>query len=467
MYIINHLYVYIKSSVKFKFPLSLFSKIMIDDVYLIIYYKKCTTFTASYNLIHHLTEDSYMKKKFTILPIFFTVFIDLLGLGIVIPILPAVIINPMANMLPINYDFALRTIIYGFLIASYPIMQFFGAPILGVLADKYGRKKILLVSLIGTLIGYLLFAIGILNGSIWLLFIGRMLDGFTGGNISIAQSAIADISDQTNKARNFGIIGMAFGLGFVIGPYIGGKLSDPTIVSWFSFDTPFWLAVILTGINIILVFMLFPETLKTPKIGKIDLLAGFKNIKKAIHNEKLRTIFIVIFLLTIGFNFFTQFFQVFLIGKFAFTQSQIGDLFAYMGLWIAVAQGAFLRPLSKKFSPEQIMSYSIVLLAMVFPLLLVPSKSIWIYVIIPFIAIFQGLTQPNGTAIVSGLSDETSQGEILGMNQSIVSLAQAIPPIIAGFLTTISMNLPTLFAAGSTLLAWVVFTIVFKKKKLT
>jgi len=409
----------------------------------------------------------YMKKKnLAMLAIFFTVFIDLLGLGIVIPVLPAVLLNPMSGVLPMTYDFSTRTIIYGFLIASYPIMQFFGAPILGVLADKKGRKKILLLSLVGTFLGYVLFAIGILEGNIWLLFAGRMIDGFTGGNISIAQSAIADISDKTNKARNFGMIGMAFGLGFVIGPYIGGKLSDPTIVSWFSFDTPFWLAVILTFVNIILVIRLFPETLKTIKEGHIDLLAGFKNIRKAIHNENLRTIFLVIFLLTIGFNFFTQFFQVFLIGKFQFNQSQIGDLFAYMGLWIAIAQGAFLRPLSKKFSPVSIMSISIILLALVFPILLVPTKSLWIYVIIPFIAIFQGLTQPNGTAIVSGLSDDTAQGEILGMNQSIVSLAQAIPPIIAGFLTTINMNLPTLFAAGTTLIAWLVFIFVFKKNKL-
>lgn len=403
------------------------------------------------------------KKSLTILPIFFTVFIDLLGLGIIIPILPAVILNPMAGLLPMDFSFSLRTIVYGFLIASYPIMQFFGAPILGVLADRMGRRKILLASLVGTLMGYVLFAIGIITQNIWLLFLGRAIDGFTGGNISIAQSAIADISDETNKAKNFGIIGMAFGLGFVIGPYIGGKLSDPSLVSWFSFDTPFWLAVILSAVNILLVLRLFPETLKVKKTGKIDPLAGMKNIRRAFGIKEMRTVFIVIFLLTIGFNFFTQFFQVFLIGKFQYNQSQIGDLFAYMGLWIAFAQGAVLRPLSKRFTPTTIMSYSIILLALVFPVLLIPNKAIWIYAVIPFIAILQGLTQPNSTAIVSSLSDRASQGEILGINQSIVSLAQAIPPILAGFLTTININLPTMFAAGTTALAWIVFVTMFKK----
>lgn len=409
----------------------------------------------------------FMKndKANPILPIFFTVFIDLLGLGIIIPILPAVILNPMAGMLPMDYDFSLRTIIYGFLIASYPLMQFFGAPMLGALADRMGRRKILLASLFGTLGGYLLIAIGILTQNIWLLFIGRAIDGFTGGNISIAQSAIADISDASNRAKNFGLIGMAFGLGFVIGPYLGGKLSDPSILSWFDFATPFWFAAVLTAINILMVLKRFPETLKNKKSGRIDPLAGIKNIRKAFEIKKMRTIFAVIFLLTVGFNFFTQFFQVFLVGKFQFNQSQIGDLFAYMGIWIAVAQGAFLRPLSKRFSPMKILSVSSILLAATFPFLLLPDQAGWIYVIIPFIAIFQGLTQPNSTAIVSSMSDRSSQGEILGINQSIVSLAQALPPILAAFLTTININLPTLFAAGSTLVAWIVFVFVFKRSK--
>ena len=163
-------------------------------------------------------------KKNAIIPIFFTVFLDLLGLGIVIPVLPAVILDPSAGLLPMSYAFATRTLIYGFLIASYPLAQFFGAPILGTLADKYGRKKLLLVSLLGTMFGYILFAMGIVTGNIFLLFGGRLIDGFTGGNISIAQSAIADISDETNKSRNFGLIGMAFGLVGLIADICNSRL---------------------------------------------------------------------------------------------------------------------------------------------------------------------------------------------------------------------------------------------------
>jgi len=406
------------------------------------------------------------NKKFSIGTIFFTVFLDLLGLGIIIPILPALLIDPIGGILPLEYSFSDRTLIFGFLIASYPLAQFFGAPILGSLADQKGRKKILTVSLIGTVVGYAIFILGILTSNLFLLFLGRIVDGFTGGNISIAQSAIADVSTEETKSRNFGLIGMAFGLGFIIGPYIGGKLSDSSIVSWFSYATPFYLTILLAIINVFLVMFNFSETLVTKRAVKVNLLTGFTNIKKAFTYKDLRVMFLVVFLLTVGFNFFTQFFQVFLFEKFKFTQSQVGDFFAYMGIWIAIAQGAVLRPLSKKFKPAKILSYSIVLLAISFPFLLIPHDRVWLYLIVPFIAIFQGLTQPNGTAIISNLVGSEKQGEILGINQSISSLAQAAPPIIAGFVTAINVNLPTWFAAISTLFAWLVFKGFFKGEKL-
>lgn len=407
------------------------------------------------------------KSKNSILPLFLTVFIDLLGLGIVIPILPMIILNPAAGLLPMDMSFSTRSIVYGFLIASYPIAQFFSSPILGALADEKGRKKILTLSLIGTLIGYLLFGIGIMQENIFLLFIGRILDGFTGGNISIAQSSIADISTKETKAKNFGLIGMAFGLGFVIGPYMGGKLADPSIVSWFNYATPFWFAAILTFLNIISVIFKFKETLVTKRKANLSLTTGIKNISQAFSIPNLRYVFFTVFFLTVGFNFFTQFFQVFLIGKFSFTQSQIGDLFAYMGIWIAVAQGGFQRPLSKKYKPSQILNYSAIFLAISLPVLLLPSKPIWIYAILPFIAIFQGLTQPNGTAIVSNQSDDSTQGEILGINQSVQSLAQAIPPIIAGFVTSINLSLPIILGSASILIGWLIFRNFYKENSVT
>jgi len=292
-----------------------------------------------------------------------------------------------------------------------------------------------------------------------------VLAGFTGGNISIAFSAIADISDANEKAKNFGLIGMAFGFGFIIGPFIGGKLSDPSIISWFNFATPFWFAALLSLMNILLVIKLFKETSKTSVHTKLSLLTGFRNIGKAFSMPNLRTIFVVIFLITFGFNFFTQFFQVYLIEKFSFTQSQIGDVFAYIGLWIAIAQGVVVRPVSARFKPEAILAFSILALSVILIVLLIPTDPFYIYLILPLMAIVNGLTFPTYTAIVSNLSGRESQGEIMGINQSIQSLGMAIPPIIAGLIAAIDIGLTLVVAGAITFIAWLVFVLFFGKTK--
>lgn len=403
--------------------------------------------------------------KYSIFPIFFTVFLDLLGLGIIIPILPAVLLDPIRGILPWNYPYNIRIILYGLLIAAYPISQFFGAPILGTLSDRMGRKKVLLLSLLGTLIGYIIFAAGIVKENVFMLFLGRLMDGFTGGNVSVAQSAISDISNERTKAKNFGLIGMAFGLGFVIGPYIGGKLSDPEIFEGFTYASPFYLSIILTTINIILVLFNFQETLLAKRYVKIDIFTGFRNIRRAFGYKNLRVMFLVVFLLNIGHNFFTQFFQVFLMGKFGFMQSKVGDFFAYMGLWIAVSQGLLIRPLSKRYSPASMLNVTMVAAAFILPLLLLPDKPVWLYMVVPFVAMIQGMNQPNTSAVISNLTKKDKQGEILGINQSMQSLAQSIPPMLAAFLASVNINLPILLSAISALLAWIIFTLFFIETK--
>ncbi len=396
--------------------------------------------------------------------IFFTVFMDLLGVGIAIPTTAVVLLNPHSGLLSPSVVFATRTFLLGLLIASYPLAQFFGAPILGALSDRFGRKKILTLSLLGTFVGYIFFASGILAHSLLLLFLSRIIDGFTGGNISIALSAMADISSDKDKPKNFGLVGMAFGLGFILGPYIGGKLSDPSIVSFFNLATPFWFAAFLSLVNILLVIKNLPETLKNKVHRPVSFTTGFKNLAKAMSMGNLRTLFTVVFLLTFGFSFFAQFFQVFLIQKFHYSQSQIGDLFAYIGLWIAITQGLLTRAISKKFSPTQILSVTILTLGLMFPLLLLPHKAIYLYFLLPFVAMSNGLTQPNSTTLISSLAESNSQGEILGISQSIQSLGMALPPLISGFIVSLNINLPILVACFCTLASWFVFTYSFKPK---
>lgn len=404
-----------------------------------------------------------------LIPVFLTVFIDLLGATLVLPILAPLFLDLQQGIWPIDIStlsnpakeipsiIRERTFIFGLLIASFPLAQFFGAPLLGAWADKAGRKRVLTISLIGTLIGYILFAIGVNQHWVWLLFAARILDGFTGGNISIAFSAISDVSTPETKTKNFGLIGMAFGLGFIIGPYIGGRLSDPNLVSWFNFETPFWFAAILCLVNIILVIRFFFETLKTPSTKPIDLLQGFRNIGAAVNKPHLRKIFLVVFLATFGFSIFTQFLQVFLIQKFSFSQSDIGDYFAFIGICIAITQGFITRLISKRLKPEMAVSIFMFTLAIALVLILFPGQSMYLYLLSPLIAVSQGVMSPNLQTIVSNSGGPQEQGEILGMNQSVQSLAQGIPPIVAGIVVSINIYLPITLSAAFTLMAWFAF----------
>src|SRR3989344_599966 len=255
-----------------------------------------------------MSDSSTIEKnnagKYAILPIFLIIFLDMIGFGIIIPLLAPLLLDPSVGLMP-GADLAARTFMLGLMVSIYPLAQFFGAPILGGLSDRSGRKKVLIISIAGTMLGYLVFGFGILTNNIWLMLFSRALAGFTGGNISIAFSAIADMSDAKSKVKNFGLIGMAFGFGFIIGPFIGGKLSDPSLVSWFDFATPFWFAALLSLLNILFVVKLFKETSTTRVNSKLSLMTGFKNIEKAFHLPDLRAIFLVIFLITFGFTFFT------------------------------------------------------------------------------------------------------------------------------------------------------------------
>ncbi len=401
------------------------------------------------------------RMKSALIPIILIVFLDILGMTIMIPVLAPIFLDKSTTILATDVSHSARTILLGFLLASYPIAQFFGAPIFGALSDRHGRRKILFLSMAGSLIGYVMFSSGLIIGSLAVLFASRIIDGFTGGNISVALSAIADISSKKSKTKNFGLIGAAYGAGLILGPFIGGVLSNSELVSWFNHSTPFLFAAVLTFINMLLLLKYFPETLKKRLETPISFFTGFENIRKAFRMPNLRTMFSVVFLIMLGFAFFTYFLPVFLIEKFNYDESLIGYLLAYLGLWIVLTQAFMIRPVSKRYSAEEILRLSLIALAISLFLITLPRRSITLYFIAPLVAIFTGLTMPSYNAIISNLGKEDSQGEILGINQSMQSLAQAIPLVIAGFVVAIHPELPTLIAAAATFIAWALFVVFF------
>ena len=391
--------------------------------------------------------------------IFITVFIDLLGIGIIIPVIPSIFYEEGSQFFTVDIDAQRKAMYYGILLACYPFMQFFGAPILGALSDRFGRKPVLMVSLIGTLIGYLLFAYSIVSHNLLLLFVSRMIPGFTGGNIAILTSSIADISDKESRTRYFGLIGMAFGIGFILGPTIGGVLSDNTVVPWFDHYVPFLFTAGLALVNFILVYFFFKETLVHKLQTSISPFKGVQNIFTSFSSPNLRAVFTVVFLISVGFTFYTQFFSVYLLEKFDFKEKEIGLLYGYIGVWLAIVQGVLVRYLSYRMPPKRILMGSLPLLALALGLVLLPTSGWMFYVVNPLIAIAYGITSPNVTSIVSSQADETLQGSILGINQSMLSLGQMITPVIGGVLVGINIHYPLIASATIIVLAAVIFYI--------
>jgi DHA1 family tetracycline resistance protein-like MFS transporter len=376
-----------------------------------------------------------MNKRNPLIIVFAIIFLDMLGVGVLIPVIPLLLGDPASSyyLLPPGWSIQQGYILLGLLTGIYPLMQFFATPILGQLSDKFGRKKILLFSLVGTLLGYLLFAYAILIRNIPLLFASRALDGLTGGNISVAQAVIADSTPPEKRARSFGMIGAAFGLGFIFGPYLGGKLSDPGILSWFTASTPFWFAAMLTSLNCLAVLFILPEThLSRDRNRPMEWKKALTNIRSALLMKKERHLFLSSFLFQGGFTFFTTFFGVYLINKFNFTQGNIGDFFAVVGIWIVIGQAVVVRMVAKRFKESSVLRVSLAATGVALLLYLLPNASWQLDLIVPFFAIFNGLTQANLSGLVSRSVGPEMQGRVLGILSGVQALAMAIPPMLSG-----------------------------------
>lgn len=403
--------------------------------------------------------------------VLFTVFLDVLGIGILLPVLPQLIFKIFE---PAGYSMNGSLIMLGWLTGIYPLMQFVATPILGQLSDRFGRKPLLGFSLAGTSVGYILFAIGIITKNIPLLFFARAFDGITGGNISVARAVIADSSPPQHRTRNFGLMGACFGFGFVIGPYLGARLASPNLSfyglfhtpQWFGPATPFWFTAILSAINMLLILFIMPETHKHINRGaKIIWTKSLENIRKAAAAPGLRTVFTSEFLFWGGFSFFTAFFQILLIEKLHFTPSNIGDYFAYIGIWMAVTQAVIVPILAKRFKNHQILRISFLGVGGALFLQLLPHNTTQLLLFSLGIPLFVGLTIANATTLVSLSAGREIQGEVLGIEASVQALAQSVPAIIAGYIATMGVNMPVIVAGSGVLAGGLLFNIFYRPSK--
>ena len=389
-------------------------------------------------------------KQHPMFPVFLVVFLGFVGFSLPFPIFaPLFLDSEKYHILPNSYSIEWRTLILGLSLATYPLGQFLGLPLLGQLSDHYGRKKILIVSLLGTLLSYILSALAILWGSLWLLLVSRFICGYTEGNFSIAQSIAADISHGNQRTKNFSIINIAVSLGFVFGPILGGKLSDPHILSWFNFTVPFWFAAFLSIFTIVVIVFQLPETHSQKKDRpkkKIHPFIGLSILHRNFSRLGMRTLYTISFLFFFGLFFFYQFYPTFLVRRYQYNASQIADVAAYIGVFLAATQIGIVHPLAKRMRPRTGVIIGALCLAPVLIILSFNKTLTGILITLPFATAFMSLSTTNLQTLVSHSAPQNIQGEVLGVNTSVQILGEFITCIIGGLMAgTALVGLPLVF----------------------
>ena len=369
---------------------------------------------------------SERRENFFLTPlgiVFTTVVIDLIGFGIVVPILPL-----WAE------DLGASGTVIGFLAASYSAMQFIFAPLLGRLSDRYGRRPVILISLLGSAVSS--FMIGFAN-SIILLFVARILNGISGASYSTAQAYVADITTKENRARGMGLIGAAFGIGFIIGPALGGlcALVDKRL--------PFFVSGALALANMAIAWKRLPETDRRPAAsgGRLAFL------RRAIADRTVGPLVVITFLGTFAFTGMETTFSLLGRRRFDFDLTKASLIFAFIGIVAAVLQGKLIGPIVDRMGERRVMNLGIVLTAAALGLLAVTTNVVALFPVAALLAA-SGLVFPTVTALVSKASSDDEQGAMLGVLASASGLARAIGPVAAGALFDWAIPAPYLVGAG-------------------
>jgi DHA1 family tetracycline resistance protein-like MFS transporter len=319
----------------------------------------------------------------------------------------------------------------GLLFASYSVMQLIFSPILGRLSDKHGRRPVLLVSIIGTGIGFLI--LGFAN-TLLLLFIGRILDGITGGNISTAQAYIADITTPEDRAKGMGLIGAAFGMGFVFGPAIGG------ILSHWGISVPFFFAAGLCFANALLLYLTLPETVRPDHPARVSAAGGrgLAQLIQSLRNPRLGFVLIIYFMFIVAFSIMTTSFSLFTMFRFGYDAQHTGYLFAYVGVLAVIVQGGLIGRLVKRFGEMPLVVVGAFLFAgSLFAVPFVGPEAGGLIALLVgggLFSIGNSLSSPSLTSLASKSVGPREQGSVLGVTQSVASLARAVGPALAAVL---------------------------------
>ncbi|HLP17624.1 MAG TPA: MFS transporter [Bacteroidota bacterium] len=376
-----------------------------------------------------------MKRQKLI--ILMTVLVDVIGFGIVIPILPFYV-----------SEFGASALMVTVLFATYSVCSFLSSPFLGALSDRIGRRPVLLFSIASTAVGWFVFASA---AALPLLFIGRIIDGLAAGNFSIAQSYLVDLAkDEKDRTANIGLLGAAFGIGFTLGPVIGGTLSK------FSHATPFYFAGALATLNVIVAYFTLPETNFNRSTAKITY-HPFAPIRRALQAKSIHPMLLTWIAFAVAQVISQSLFALFTQRVFGFSSFTTGMLFTSLGIIIVINQAALLKRFwLPNFSDGQldVLMFSILAVAVV----MIASMQEWLFFLsLPLLGTGQGILRTAITSRTAGAVDPTMKGETLGILSSLMSVAMAVVPVAAGVLFEMHPSIPY-FLSGAVLLSGIYFS---------
>ena len=394
-------------------------------------------------------DDGFKAILKPILLLAFTLFIDLLGFGIILPNLPQYVeADPW-----VGDDHAKGALVGSWLGASYSITQFLFAPLWGRYSDKAGRRPVILISLIGVAFAYMLF--GFSSGRLWMLFAARILAGvLSSASIGVSFAYVGDVTTPQNRAKAMGILGVCFGLGFAFGPVFGGVLGKSNIA------IPAFVAAGMSLVNFLFAVKMLPESLSEEARRKLAAtvkesgLALFRRVMK----DPAAPLFIINFVMVFGFAAIEQIFGYFLMARGIATREnqsmRLAYIMGFVGLSGIIVQGGLIGPIVKRFGEGTVVRIGLVILALGYVLLLFPTK--WgagIIVASMVMSAGRSLISPATTALISRKT-QVGQGLIQSTSSSFEALARATGPLVAGFLfSSIGPTAPYTTSAGLTVVA--------------
>ncbi len=394
------------------------------------------------------TVQPIQTNKITLLSLFLTIFVDAAGMALVYPVLTPLFVNNTTHLFDPSVSLDFRNFIYGFVLAIYPIMMFFGSPFLGALSDKHGRRLILITCMTGNLGGLLIMGAGVTLNSVAIIILGRIISGITAASLPVSQAAIIDLSTEQTKAKNISLITAANSIGFIVGPIITGVLSYPLFGFTPSLSAPFYFAALLPITTLFFLVFYFKETYLGNKTLKLNLLTAFQSIYIAFKNRNTVTPLWILTGFLIGYYIFFNYMSMFALLKFGYDQFMASVLLGCFSVTFATSFLFIIPLLTSKFSLNKCLLISITPQFMcILTLVLLTNVSIlW------FVAVSIGIFVPcTYVALLSILSNQTEvefQGRIMGVSSSVNSFAWGFAPLLTAILQPYSTLLPLIVSTA-------------------